>query len=78
MVCLNKYNKNFPLQTNCAILQRDFDLAISNLTILLDLVASDKRPKLFSAIGRIHLQLGNFKFVTKLASFPAFSLHMIG
>jgi len=44
---------------NCAILQKDFDMAVDNIETLLSLSQSDERKaKLLSALGRLYLQLG--------------------
>ena len=46
---------------NCAILQKDFESAVSVLESLLKLEDASKLPKIHSAMGRVFLQLGKFQ-----------------
>ena len=43
---------------NCAIWQKDFDLAVKNFNVLVELEDNSKKPIVLSAMGRLFLQLG--------------------
>lgn len=43
---------------NCAIWHKDFDLAVKNFRILVEMEDKNKKPVVLSAMGRLFLQLG--------------------
>jgi hypothetical protein len=49
-----------PYLTTCVFLQ-DFDLAVSNLELLLERETAERKAKIYSALGRVYLQLGQFR-----------------